>query len=267
MKRTSTIVAIVSGKGGVGKTVLAVNLAEALAAAGRRVALVDADLGQGGCAILVNEAPAASVLDVALRTATPAQATLQTDAGLTLVQAVAEAGQADGRENLLYEALDAHLQRLRTRHEVVLIDAPAGTDGAVRWALDRADLGVLTLVGEPTAVADAYRLAKLIWTNDASYPLATLVNHADSADDAQSVADRFGEITNQFLHRRPTYLGWVPFSAQIRASVMQQTPAVRTPGPVRDAFADLVRVLTEGRQADELLAKPSAGAAIETLES
>ena len=56
MKRDSTIIAVTSGKGGVGKSVVAVNLAEALAAAGFAVALVDADLGQGACAVLTNEA-------------------------------------------------------------------------------------------------------------------------------------------------------------------------------------------------------------------
>ncbi len=248
MKRESTIIAITSGKGGVGKSVVAVNLAETLASEGHRVALVDVDLGQGACALLLNETPAASVMDVLRHTARTPQVLHQTAGGLTLVQVAAEAGEAAGRERALYAALDELLAHLRRTHHFVVLDAPAGTDGAVRWALDRADLGVLVVVGEPTAVADAYRLARLTWQHDPAYPLASVVNFADTAEEAQSVADRFATLTEHFTGQAPLYLGWVPFSPRVRQSVTMQEPAVRTPGPVRDAFEALSATLVQGRQ-------------------
>ncbi len=247
MKTDSTIIAVASGKGGVGKSVVAVNLAETLAAEGRSVALVDADLGQGACAVLLNEHPRASALDLARRTATPAHVFHRTSAGLTLVQAAAEAGEADAHEKALFLALDDLLHRLRRTHDFILIDTPAGTAEAVRWALDRAGLGLLVLAGEPTAIADAYRLAKLTWQDDPAYPFATLVNFADEAREAQSVAERFGTITQHFVGRRPGYLGWVPFSSHVRRAVAEQQPAVRTPGPVREAFTRLAKRLLSGR--------------------
>lgn len=249
MKRDSTILAVTSGKGGAGKSVVAVNLAEALAAAGHAVALVDADLGQGACAVLTNEAPEASAWDYARAEASLAEVIHRTEAGVTLVQGCAEPGAADGKEHRLFAAMDSLLQHLRRTHEFVLIDTPAGTDGAVRWALDRADLGVLVLVGEPTAVADAYRLAKMLWQADPAYPLGAVVNAADDADDAQSIADRFGTITRRFTGQAPSLLGWLPFAHEIRRSVKEQTPAVRTPGPVADAFHTLADVVARGRHA------------------
>lgn len=263
MKRRSTIVAVASGKGGVGKSLLAVNLAEALAAAGSRTALVDADAGQGDCAVLLNEAPKASVLDAVLRTAAEADVPHRTATGITLVQAAREAGRADGHEIDLYAALDGHLRHLRATHDVVLIDAPAGAEGAVRWALDRADLGVLVLVGEPTAVAGAYRLAKLVWQSDPAYPLAAVVNFADTEAEARSVAERFGRVTEPYLGRVPAYLGWVPFSADVRRSVAAQTPAVRTPGPAAEAFHTLAHVLRAGRPSPAGLPLPGGVAAVE----
>lgn len=248
MKRDSTIIAVTSGKGGVGKSVVAVNLAETLAEAGHRVALIDVDFGQGACALLCNETPEATVMDLLRHTARTQQVMHHTESHLTFVQAVAEPGEADGRERALYAALDELLAHLRRTHHFVVIDTPAGTEGPVRWALDRADLGLLVVVGEPTAVADAYRLAKLVWKADPSYPLATVVNFADSAEDALGIAERFGTVTEHFTGQVPNYLGWVPFSAQVRHSVTSQVPAVRMPGPVRDAFETLARTVVEGRQ-------------------
>lgn len=233
------IIAIASGKGGVGKSVVAVNTACALARAGHRVALVDADLGQGACAVLLNEAPTATVYDLALGAARTDQVYHAAANGVTLVVGAAEPGQAERRLPAFYAAFDRVLDDLRQMHDVILIDAPAGTEGAVRWALDRADLGALVIVAEPTAVADAYRLAKLIWATDPAYPLATIVNHADDAADAESVADRFGTVTHHFTGRAPAYLGWVPFSASVRAAVRAQRPVAGTPGPVADAFSAL----------------------------
>lgn len=248
MKRDSTIIAVASGKGGVGKSLISVNLAETLAADGHTVALVDADLGQCACAVLLNETPSASVMDLIRFTATTRQVKHETVSGITLLQVAAEPGETFGRERDVYASLDELLTDLRRNHEYVLIDTPAGTDGAVQWALDRADLGVLVVVGEPTAVADAYRLARMIWKADPTYPLATVVNFADSDEEASSVAERFGTITDQFTGRLPNYLGWVPFSATMRLSVTRQSPAVREEGPIRDAFRTIMQTLVAGRE-------------------
>jgi len=247
MKRESTIIAIVSGKGGVGKSLVAVNLAEMLVHDGLRVALVDADFGQSACSVLMNETPPATVMDLVRFTARTDQVQHETIAGVTLIQVSAEVGETDGREREVYSSLDELLGELRTRFDYVLIDAPGGTDGPVRWALDRADIGLLIVVGEPTSVADAYRLARMIWKSDPTYPLATIVNFADSEQEADSVAERFGRITEHFTGRLPNYLGWVPFSSSVRLSVTRQSPVVREPGPARDAFARLARMVVAGR--------------------
>lgn len=247
MKRASTVLAVVSGKGGVGKSVITVNLAESLAADGHRVAIVDADFGQNACSVLLNETPSATVMDVLRYTAEAKALRHETEAGVTLIDVTTEPDETFTREQELFGKMDELLTELRSDHDYVLIDAPAGIDGPVRWAVDRADLTALVIVGEPTAIADAYRLARMVWSGDPSYPMATVVNFADSSDDAASVAERFSEITERFTGQLPNYLGWVPFSAAIRRSVMQQTPAVRTDGPERSAFRDLAQTLAAGR--------------------
>lgn len=248
MEVTSNVLTIASGKGGVGKSVVTVNLAEALARAGHPVALLDADVGQSDSPVLLNETPTATVFDTVHGSASRDDVLHETDAGITLVQAAQRPHErSQATEDALYAALDDLIEYLRARHEYVLVDAPAGTAGPVRWALDRADLGVLVLVGEPTAVADTYRLAKLLWTADPDYPLGIVVNFADDEADAQSIAERFKAITTRFLNQAPHMLGWVPFAHAVRQSVSNQTPAVRTEDPIQDAFTDLAQSVTHNQ--------------------
>ena len=236
MNQRTTTLAIVSGKGGVGKSVVAVNSAEALSEMGFRVALIDVDFGQGACALLLNESPSAPVLDYTRLTVKKENIVHQTSQGITLYEAVDTAGRVGNDLLRLYETLDEILSELRQTYDFILLDAPAGTEGPVRWALDRADMGVLVLVGEPTAISDAYRLARMLWELDPDYPLGAVVNFADTEAEARSIAERFGKVTGHFTGRATRYLGWVPFSAQVKRSVAQQTPAVRVKGPVRNAF-------------------------------
>ncbi|MBO6575787.1 MAG: P-loop NTPase [Rhodothermales bacterium] len=209
-----TVLAVVSGKGGVGKSLLAVNLAVTWSREGRSVALVDADAGQGSCAYLLGHSRSVSLI-------APPEGLHDQDEALSL--------------------LDLELARARTAYDLVVIDAPAGIGPGVRWAMDRADASLLVLVDEPTAAADAYALCKLVWTRDPAYPLAGAVNMADSEIDAGGVISRFSALTTHFLDRKILYAGWVPFSGTIRSSVRQQIPAVLTDSHAEHAFVDLAR--------------------------
>ncbi len=220
MEVTSNVLTFASGKGGVGKSVVTTNLAETLAREGHRVALLDADLGQSDAAVLLNEAPATTVWGAVQEDAALRAVPHETEGGVTLVQAANRPPpEAPDARDALYAALDTLLGRLRETHDYVLVDASAGTDGPVQWALDRADLGVLVVVGEPTAVADAYRLAKQLWSADPDYPLGLVVNFAEDEDDARSIGERFKAVTTRFLGQAPKTLGWIPFSHAVRRSV------------------------------------------------
>ncbi len=245
MKLQSTTLAITSGKGGVGKSVVSVNLAETLVDMGYRVALIDVDFGQGACSLLLNESPEASVLEFAQHTVLKEQIIHKTTKGITLLQGALDPSKVSANARALFEKLNALVTSLQQTHDFVLLDTPAGTEGAVRWALDKADLGILVLVGEPTAISDAYRLARMIWDIEPNYPLGAVVNFADTEAEARSIADRFGKVTEHFTGRVTKYLGWVPFSSQIRRSVKDQQPAVRSEGPVRNSFQSLAQTLMQ----------------------
>ena len=135
--------------------------------------------------------------------------------------------------------LDARLAAVRAEHEFVVIDAPSGLGPAVRWALDRADAGLMVIVDEPTAIADAYALCKLVWSHDAGYPLAGAVNLVDTEEEAADVLTRFSDLTGHFLDRKILYGGWVPFSGAVRRSVRRQEGVVLSSEALADAFGRL----------------------------
>lgn len=237
------VLAVVSGKGGTGKSTVAVNLAETLADAGRRVALVDADPCQSSCATLANEEPAVSLNAVARGAVALERAFHTTASGVTLV--CGGTASPDGLDaDAITTAFDAALDALVGTHDVVLIDAPAGLDGAVRWALDRADAGLLVVVGEPTAVAGAYGLVKSVWQAVPEYPFFALANAADTDADAERTLERFAELTTQFVGRAPAPLGWIPYDAHVRRAARLQTPAVRLSPALRSSFGGLAERLT-----------------------
>ena len=236
------ILAIVSGKGGVGKSTLAVNLAETLSDSGCRVALMDVDLCQTSCATLLNEEPSASVIAAASGAIALDRVPHATASGLTLIVG-GSAARPEGIPETFYDALDDALDHAARQHDVVLIDAPAGIDATVRWALDRADAALLVLVGEPTSVSGAYTLAKTVWQTIPEYPFLSVVNAADTNADAAQTTERFAELTTQFLGRAPMPLGWIPYDARVRAAARAQSPVIRTSAPLRLAFAGLATEL------------------------
>lgn len=240
---SAPVLAVVSGKGGVGKSTLAVNLAETFAAQGCAVALLDADLGTGSCATLMNETPAATAIASASGVVPVDRVLTVTASGVTL--AAGGTLPPDLTFEHVQPALDETLRELAATHDLVIVDAPAGLGAEVRWSLDRADAALLVLVGEPTSVKGAYTLAKMVWGAVPDYPLLSVVNAADTESEAQEAAARFSELTAQFLGHEPIPLGWVPYSPHVRAAVSQQTPAVRLSGSVRAAFTTLSTGLRE----------------------
>ncbi len=237
------ILAVVSGKGGVGKSTLAVNLAEALADAGRSVALVDVDLSQSSCSTLMNEDPPVSVVAASCGAVALDLAFHVTVSGVTLVHG-GTASRPDALEDALYDSLDQALDRASRTHDVVLIDAPAGIGRTVLWALDRADAGVLVLVGEPAAIKGAYTLVKTVWQADERYPFLAVVNAADTDAEAEQTAERFADLTRQFVGQVPSPLGWVPYDAHVRSAARAQVPAVRRSSSLRAALDGLANSLT-----------------------
>ncbi len=246
--RTARILTIASGKGGVGKTNLAVNLSIALAQAGRRVALVDADMGVANADVLCGLNPRAR-LDQAIVAAggggtgagTEARRTLNdlaVDApgGFRLVPgAVAHVRSTDADPALRQRFMDGLLD-LDTTADLIVLDAPAGVGPTVLACVEAADRTMVVATPEPTSIADAYALVKsfhlaLLARGEHGGPagaadlrLQLVVNQAADEREARRVHERIESVARRFLSRRVPLAGWVPADAQVSQAVRARQP-------------------------------------------
>lgn len=215
------ILAVISGKGGVGKSMTSVNTAESLKRSGYRVALIDSDVGLSNCATMMNETVETSVDDF-IRGDCRLDELPQNCNGLTLITGSDEPAYERFRPEVYMEAMDQIILHLASDHDFIIIDTPAGIGELTLWALDRAHLGSILLVDEPTAISDVYRLCKYVYSIDPEYRFGGIVNLAESEESAGSTHKRFNSILNYFLQKRTDYLGFIPESDMIRKAVKQQ---------------------------------------------
>lgn len=214
---------VISGKGGVGKSMASVNTATILSKLGYKVALLDADLGLANCATLLNE-PVSATVSSWMEGKCGIEDLPYYTSGITLITGANEPGENKFKPDLFMDALDQVTAFLKQSHDFIIIDTPAGAGEMALWALDISRVGVLVLVDEPTAISDVYRLCKYVFNIDPGYKFASIVNYAESEDSAQSTYKRFNTILNYFLNKQTQYFGFIPASEKIRESVHKQKP-------------------------------------------
>ena len=256
--RRARAIAIASGKGGVGKTNLAVNLAIELARAGTRVALLDADLSLANADLLCglpvgphlghlldDDVP----LDRIAREVTPRFTLLPGGSG------VADLADLDPRRRArLAHALD----EIERRHDLVLIDCGAGIGPTVLWLMDEADRTLIVTTPEPTALADGYALIKCAAAGTPRHAgerrWSLVVNHARSCEQARAVHARLDAVCARFLGISVPLAGWVPVDAAVPDAVIARTPfALREPRcPATRAVRGLAGSLSSARDDDPI---------------
>ncbi len=232
------VVAIASGKGGVGKTNIAVNLSIALSQRGLRVILIDADLGTANADVLCGMNPAARlnhvvtalpVHDGARRNAT--DILLDAPGGFRLLPgAVGVSRMADlaGAEQRRLLEIIGELERSA---DVIVVDTAAGIGRNVISLVEAADLGVVVTTPEPTAIADAYALIKCVmlaengqWHTEHADRLRVVVNQVGMDGEAEAVHARLRAVCERFLGAPVGLLGQVAQDLRVAQSVRARTP-------------------------------------------
>ncbi len=217
-------VAVTSGKGGVGKTSVAVNLALAFSQAGQRTCLLDGDLGLANVDVLLNLHPRHSLSDVVSGTKSLHEVMLPGPAGLQVipatsgVEALANLAGADRR------ALVERLQGLGGLADVAVLDTGAGITRTVLTLVLAADRAVIVTTPEPTALTDAYAMVKVLTHRRADLPLSVVVNLVEHGDQAREVHGHLDMIIRRFLRREIPLLGWIPRDGCVERAVREQRP-------------------------------------------
>ncbi len=222
------ITAIASGKGGVGKTWLAITLSHALARAGARVLLFDADLGLANVDIQLGLTPEIDLGAVLAGQATLAGAVLAHDGGFDILPGRSGAGTLAA---LGPAALDGMLRRLRVlagRYDHVVLDLGAGIEPMVRRMAGFADLLLVVATEEPTSLTDAYAVLKLHAADvGAAGSARVVVNQAASRATGERTYATLARACTAFLGRTPPLAGVIRRDDRVREAIRRQTLLLR----------------------------------------
>lgn len=216
------VLTILSGKGGVGKSVLALNAGVWLARQGRRVILVDADIGLANTDILLNTRSNGSLAEF---NQTPLEDLLVPGpAGLKVLCGVTRAPAVHGTTQRALQNIPTKIARLRRAAEIVLVDCGAGINENVLSFALAADGAILVTTPEPTALVDAYATIKALISEGLTSNISLVVNLARSRSDADRAAHRLCSTTSRFLGRNLDNLGHIPADRHVQLAVRNRSP-------------------------------------------
>ena len=229
-KRAQTI-AITSGKGGVGKTNLAVNLATVLASMRRRVVLLDADLGLANADILCNVQPRFNLAHVVAGQRMLSEVLTPVPAGFSLIPGASGlAKMADLSENDRKRII-RELEFVDESADALIIDTGAGIGRNVLSFTSTADHVVIVTTPEPTAITDAYAVLKVLVrcgsVDGGGGKISIMVNMVKNRDEALQVHERIASVARQFLKTDVAFSGYVVNDEAVKQAVRKRAPFVQ----------------------------------------
>ena len=221
------IIAVTSGKGGVGKTNVATNMGIAYAQMGKKVIVLDADLGLANVNVIMNVIPQYNLYHVIKKQKKLSEIIIDTEYGIKLIVGasgfakIANMGKAERNEfiNEMYTLSDV---------DIIIIDTSAGVSKNVLSFVAAADEVVIITTSEPTAITDAYGIIKVIATevDNMNLNLKMIINRVDSAAEGKRIADRMINIAAQFLNLKIEYLGFIYNDPLVTKAVLKQKPFI-----------------------------------------
>ncbi|MDI3546955.1 MAG: flagellar biosynthesis protein FlhG [Halanaerobiales bacterium] len=223
-KRNTRIIAIASGKGGVGKTNISLNLGLALQELGERVLLLDADLGMANVDILLGLTPRYNLSHVLKGRCKFAEALLEGPGGIDILPGTSGVEELVNISSLeVMRLLDASSQ-MEENYDIILLDVGAGIHQSVTNFIMASDEVIIVLTPEPTSIMDAYSLIKILANRKFKNNMGLLINQTSSRKEGNEVAVRMKKVIKEYLDLDIKILGYIPYDTYVRQSVKEQTP-------------------------------------------
>jgi flagellar biosynthesis protein FlhG len=240
-------IAVTSGKGGVGKTSVAIHLAAALAGLRRRVALVDADFALGNIDVRLGLTPTRHLGAVLDGECGIDEITVAGPLDLDVVPAASGVRALAALSPVQWRRFGAALEQLAEDRDFIVIDTATGVADAVMDVVGLADYALVVTTDEPAALVDAYATIKLLTEADAAKPVGVLVNAVKDEDAAGRVAQQLTRAARRFLSRTVRDDGYVLADASLRDAAFRHALAT-----------DLVAASAAGRCFRRLAARLAA---------
>jgi flagellar biosynthesis protein FlhG len=226
--KRARITAVTSGKGGVGKTFVSVNLAAALARLGQRVLVLDADLGLANVDVMLNLAPKVTLHDVFTGRSTLDAAILPAPGGFSALLAGSGIVEYSRMTPPVREQLLAAVDAVAPRFDHVILDTGAGISDVVLYAVSLADAVLVVASSEPTSMTDAYATIKVLATTQQRRQVQLVVNEARRHGEGRAVCLQLQQVLDRFVNPqldapvRLQLLGQVPLDIAVRDAVLSR---------------------------------------------
>ena len=219
-------IAVTSGKGGVGKSNVALNLAILLSGAGNRVALVDADVALANLDLLIGVDLVANLSHVIAGKRKLAEIVVDLPCGVQFVPGASGLARLADLSEFQRVALMKELGALEVDNDVIIVDTGAGIGPDVLHFATAADSVLVVTAPEPTAITDAYAMIKTLVRHNFSGQISVLVNQVPSRQEARATFQRISTVARQFLDVRLLDAGYVLTDPRVREAVRKREPFV-----------------------------------------
>ncbi|NSW89866.1 MAG: MinD/ParA family protein [Firmicutes bacterium] len=224
VKKTARVITVTSGKGGVGKTNLAVNIAITLSELGLRVIIIDADLGLANVDVLLGLVPQYTLADALNNNKNIVEIMCEGPNGIKFISG------GSGVEELIKLSKDKlnsfinNIGQLDRFSDIIIIDTGAGlSDNVIKFVM-AADEIVLVTTPEPTSITDAYALIKLIVNRDKEKKIKIIVNRAESVKEGNDALRKLMLVSEKFLNAKLDPLGVILYDEAVVKAVKLQQP-------------------------------------------
>jgi flagellar biosynthesis protein FlhG len=225
------ILAVTSGKGGVGKTFVSANLAAALTQRGERVLVLDADLGLANLDVVLNLFPKITLHDVFTGKATLDQAVLPAPGGFSVLLAGSGLVEYSRLTPEVSEKLLEVIETVAPRFDRIILDTGAGISDVVLYAVSLADEVLVIATPEPTSMTDAYATIKVLATQQQRRDIRLVVNQVGRAGEGRVIRGQLQLVVDRFVTplldaglAAPglDLVGEIPFDPSVRESVKRR---------------------------------------------